>query len=243
VAEDEGVFDSGGADHEASFGGGDAHHIIANTIDPMEWKMELERVGPKLKASGATLGKEWRAHIEQTKEHEKTIQAVLPSAQGHMKNISDQIKEAVEKMRGKEQSLNNQFEQIRSEFEELTAQYKSAGEKQSATQASVGAMANSMGQIQEQLDEIELVMAGRENSATDTSPLVNIKQALVTIKGDVQQFDLRIGVVSNTLLQAKLKVSKRSDRRGDDEAVSKQADDDDDDDLDLDGSGDLTGAY
>ena len=48
----------------------------------------------------------------------------------------------------------------------------------------------------------------RENSATDTSPLIQIKQALQSIKGDVNSFELRIGVVSHTLMQAKLRSSK-----------------------------------
>jgi estrogen-related receptor beta like 1 len=213
--EDEGLFLQGRAassgTHEESFDGeAEAHQLIANTIDPLVWKTELERVGPRLKASGASLGKEWRAHIEQTKAHEKTIQAVLPAAQGHMKSISAQIKDAVEKMRSKEMSLNNQLEPIRADYEELAKGLKATRDKHAATQASVGSLTNAMGSIQEQLDELKEDMEGRENSATDTSPLVNLKAALVSIRGDVQQFDLRIGVVGHTLMQAKLKVAKTS---------------------------------
>jgi estrogen-related receptor beta like 1 len=231
VAEEDGAFDSG---HETSFGGGDAHAIIANTIDPLIWKTELERVGPRLKAASAGLGKEWWAHIEQTKAHEKTIQAVLPSAQGHMKIISEQIKEAVEKMRGKEASINSQFEQLRAEYEGLTGQLRGVNEKHASTRSSVALLTTSMGAIQEQLDEMQADMAGRENSATDTSPLVNIKQALVAIRGEVQQFDLRIGVVSHTLMQAKLKSAKRGR-----EAKSESKEED----LDFDEASDSAEAY
>ena len=84
---------------------------------------------------------------------------------------------------------------------------------------------------QDQLDEMKEDMAGRENSATDTSPLVNIKQALVAIKGDVQTFDLQIGVVGHTLMQAKLKVAKLRTglNSGSAGAESKGGSDDDDD--------------
>jgi intraflagellar transport protein 57 len=244
---EEAVFDGGGAgsggkNGDESFSGqAEAHKIIENTIDPLVWKTELERVGPRLKATSGALGKEWRAHIEQTKEHEKTIQAVLPSAQQHMKSIAEQIKEAVEKMRGKEQSINNQLEHIRAEYEELTGQLKTTRDKQQTTQASVAALTSSMASIQEQLDEMKEDMAGRENSATDTSPLVNIKEALVSIKGDVQQFDLRIGVVSHTLMRAKLKLAQKrsggkgkhkgSRHGGDKGGAEKDEDDDDDDDA------------
>ena len=236
VVEDEGVFDSAGAGSaEESFTGADAeaHALIANTIDPLVWKTELERVGPRLKAAAAGgLGKEWRAHIEQTKAHEQTIQAVLPGAQGHMKAIAAQVAEAVEKMRSKEMGLNSQFDHIRAEYEELHGSLKAAQAKQGATQASVGSLTNAMASIQEQLDELKEDMEGRENSATDTSPLVNIKQALVSIRGDVQQFDLRIGVVSHTLMQAKLKVAKSRDSQGARAAKERDAKEAEDTDLD-----------
>mmetsp|Transcript_65979 Transcript_65979/g.148906 ORF Transcript_65979/g.148906 Transcript_65979/m.148906 type:complete len:431 (-) Transcript_65979:141-1433(-) len=238
VVEDEGVFDAGVGSGNPEKGDSDyvgvdaeAHQIIENTIDPLLWKTELERVGPRLKTQSATLGKEWRAHIEQTKEHEKTIQAVLPDAQGHMKSISAQILEAVEKMKAKEGSINSQMDSVRSEYEELKAQAKIVNEKHETTQASVGALTSSMTDLQDQLDEMKEDMAGRENSATDTSPLVNIKQALVAIKGDVQTFDLQIGVVGHTLMQAKPKVAKLRTglNSGSAGAESKGGSDDDDD--------------
>lgn len=40
---------------------------------------------------------------------------------------------------------------------------------------------------------------------TDTAPLNNIKKAISGVKNDLKGLDLRIGVVSNMLLQAKLK--------------------------------------
>lgn len=40
---------------------------------------------------------------------------------------------------------------------------------------------------------------------TDTQPLNNIKKAITGVKTDLKGLDLRIGVVSNMLLQAKLK--------------------------------------
>ena len=231
--DDEGMFqDRAGSvstgTEEVFEGEAEAHQLIANTIDPLVWKTELERVGPRLKASGATLGKEWRAHIEQTKVHEKTIQAVLPSAQGHMKSISAQIKDAVEKMRSKEMSLNNQFEPIRAEYEELAKGLSSTRDKHAVTQASVGSLTNVMGSIQEQLDELKEDMEGRENSATDTTPLVNLKAALLNVRNDVQQFDLRIGVVGHTLMQAKLAKPARGSRESSKKGASKQSDDEDD---------------
>ena len=159
-----------------------------------------------------------------------------------MTSISAQIKDAVEKMRAKEESINNQFEPVRAEYEELATQKKLVDEKHSTTRQNVGNLTNQLSSIQEQLDDMKQDMSTRESSATDTSPLVNIKHALTSIRSDVQQFDLRIGVVSHTLLQAKLrsvkaKNSKARSRKGGGEGKTGDEDDlefDEEDDEDED---------
>jgi len=42
-------------------------------------------------------------------------------------------------------------------------------------------------------------------SFSDNAPLQNIKKSISSIKNDIRTIDIRIGVVSNTLLQLKLK--------------------------------------
>jgi estrogen-related receptor beta like 1 len=42
-------------------------------------------------------------------------------------------------------------------------------------------------------------------SFSDNTPLVNIKKSITTVKNDIKSIDIRIGVVSNALLQLKLK--------------------------------------
>ena len=43
------------------------------------------------------------------------------------------------------------------------------------------------------------------NTMTDTSPLVKIKKAIHSLRQEIQALEIRLGVVSNTLLQAKIK--------------------------------------
>ena len=47
---------------------------------------------------------------------------------------------------------------------------------------------------------------------TDTSPLVQIKKAIHSLRQEIQAMEIRLGVVNNTLLQAKIK-EKSGDRK------------------------------
>ena len=70
-------------------------------------------------------------------------------------------------------------------------------------------------------------MSDRSNSMTDSQPLKHIKDALNRIKKEISTFELRIGVVNHTLMQAKLKTGKRQSRHKSDGGKSVDTGDDD----------------
>lgn len=75
-------------------------------------------------------------------------------------------------------------------------------------------------ELQEINDRLTTVTNKIENTGkqfSDNTPLQNIKKAISTVKNDIKAIDIRIGVVSNTLLQVKLK--ERSKIIEDDKAL------------------------
>ena len=65
-----------------------AHQILHAQVDPIEWKTELERVGPKLKAQQALASNEWRAHVDSTVQNKSQIEKVLAETQGDLLAIN-----------------------------------------------------------------------------------------------------------------------------------------------------------
>jgi len=61
-----------------------AHNILQALVDPVEWKTELERVGPKLKVNQTLAANEWRAHVDQTISSKSAIDKVLGDTQGDL---------------------------------------------------------------------------------------------------------------------------------------------------------------
>lgn len=226
VEEDEVMFTERVVDAEVHDVLNESREMIDGTIDPLQWKTEMERVGPRLKGKTWTLEKEWRSHIEQTKDHEKKIQETLPNAQLHMQTMSTQIQEAVEKMRTREQMVNSEFDSVRAGYEQLRDELKAVETKCTATRTNVNDLTNEMTTVEESNKELKETMNSRENSATDTSPLVDIKRALQTIKGDVQTFELQIGVIGHTLMQAKLR--QRQAKLANKESGESEKNDDED---------------
>jgi len=62
-----------------------------------------------------------------------------------------------------------------------------------------------LSEINTRLDNASRKIDDTGKQFSDNTPLQNIKKAITTIKTDISTIDIRIGVVSNTLLQLKLK--------------------------------------
>ncbi|KAJ0397689.1 hypothetical protein P43SY_002395 [Pythium insidiosum] len=188
--------------------------MIVSEVDPLLWKTELERVGPRLKVHAKDDdGKEWHAHIERTRKHETMIKELLPRSNTQLKLLGTQLSETIERMGAKEKQINNQYEQQRQEFHQIKDRLQAITERCKEESDKVNAMTNEHASITEQLREIKTVMDERGSKMTDTSPLVAIKDALKALNAEIKNFELRIGVVGHTLLQAKARQASSGLRR------------------------------
>lgn len=192
------------------------HEIIQATVDPIAWKTELERVAPKLKARvRADVGKEWRAHIEQTRAHEDTIQKVLPATSSQLKQVALELGEALERMSHKEKYINQQFCQLGQEYHDAKDRLVTLQETHQASSERVKTVSTTLSTLSEHLSDIKSKMDNRGSSMTDTTPLVNIKEALQTLKMEIKTYELRIGIVGHSLLQATSRIKPRPEKNDD----------------------------
>lgn len=70
-------------------------------------------------------------------------------------------------------------------------------------------LTNELSEITEKLDDLKESFESKDSGLHDTSPLVKIKAALQQVKAEIHSFDMRIGVVSHSLLLARTVDSNR----------------------------------
>ena len=103
--------------------GGDALNLSASyqrrKVDPVAWKAELERVGPKLRVSFAALGKEWRAHMHQTQQHEQVLSTLLPTSREQLMSIRESTASALARVEQKEKFMNSQYSELAEQYRSL----------------------------------------------------------------------------------------------------------------------------
>lgn len=197
---------TGKADDVDKSGAAQDHGMIHSGIDPVVWAAELERVGPRLRAPPAKT-EEWRGHMEQMVKKGAVIDEHLPAAQAPIEHIAQSISTTLERMSAKEKFINNQFDQLRTEYGQTQSKLTEVKSSGQVSAENVDRLTAELQNIQENLAEVKERMNSRGDSMTDTSPLQQIKKALQKVKEDIKTFELRIGVVGHTLMQAKLRAS------------------------------------
>lgn len=167
----------------------------------------MERVAHKLKIgnTGGTDGKEWRSHLDQTKKYAEHVRAALPDVRIKLERLSDEVSRALERISKKEGLLSKSFQGMTGDYRAHSDRLREIQAAFTTTSRAVQDMETELADVNERLSQVEKKIDDTGKSFSDTSPLQKIKKSIAQVKNDIKSIDIRIGVVSNTLLQLKLK--------------------------------------
>lgn len=192
--------------------GGDAdqlqNQIIQSSISREEWMLEVERVTHKLKLGNLATagdGKEWRSHLDQTKKYAEHVRGQLPEVRVKLERLSEEVSRALERISKKEGLLSKSFQGMTGDYRAHSDKLREIQAAFTTTSRAVQDMETELAEVNERLSQVEKKIDDTGKSFSDTSPLQKIKKSIAQVKNDIKAIDIRIGVVSNTLLQLKLK--------------------------------------
>jgi estrogen-related receptor beta like 1 len=119
---------------------------------------------------------------------------------GIFRNVAEELN----RMRTKEKYLNNSFTAVCTEFKEVKKQLEELSAKSGKSNEAVTKLTTELAELSDKLEEMKETIESKDSGINDTSPLVRIKSSLQQIKAEIYSFDLRIGVVSHSLLSARV---------------------------------------
>ncbi|XP_068236735.1 intraflagellar transport protein 57 homolog [Palaemon carinicauda] len=179
--------------------------ILHSNTTSEEWRLELERVLPQLKVTIRSDNRDWRSHIEQMNEHRGKINETLTFTQKQLDSLHSEITRSLEKINSREKYLNSQLDPLLQEYRNLQNLSAESREQYRQVSGRLVEKSHELAQISDELDRVKHEMEERGSSMTDGTPLVNIRKGLTRVKQEITAMDVRIGVVEQKLMQAKLK--------------------------------------
>jgi estrogen-related receptor beta like 1 len=193
--------------------GKEGESIITSHIAAEEWMKEVERVSAQLKMNQGGDIKEWRTHIEQAKKYAEKTQQCLPNVKIRLEKLSDDVSNALDRISKKELVINKNFNYLLGDYKAQAESNKELRANYNQLNESVQKQQQQLIEIKEKLEELQSKMNEQGSTMTDISPVMKIKKAIHTMKADINNLDIRIGVVSNTLLHLKMKATQRLEKK------------------------------
>jgi estrogen-related receptor beta like 1 len=191
----------------------DNHAVLEANVDPKEWLLEVERVAPKLKVQIPNDSKEWRTHLQQTRGYKQVIENEFPAAKAQLEKLSKELSSALERIKSKEAFINTQFDHRALDYREQQEELNRVQAQYTELNEVVMNLQIELKNVAEELDVVKSDMEERSSTVTDTAPIVKMKDAFKKLRSDTRQLEVRIGVVSHTLMQAKLRQRPQEDRK------------------------------
>ncbi|KAJ1622662.1 intra-flagellar transport protein 57-domain-containing protein [Pavlovales sp. CCMP2436] len=103
-----------------------------------------------------------------------------------------------------ERKLNEQCEKDISEYGGKQSDFSTKQEVYNKSTEQINKLQNELSTVTDELQHIKGRMDERGSAMTDTSPIVKIKAALTKIKQEARAMEIRIGVVSHTIVLKRL---------------------------------------
>lgn len=95
----------------------------------MQWKLEVERVAPRLRITLAADMRDWRQHLEAAHSNSQLLAGSWPEAKAAMEKLVADVGASMEKVDSRERQLNSQFEGLLGQYQDTRQQLVAAQEE------------------------------------------------------------------------------------------------------------------
>lgn len=189
------------------------HQVLQANVDPKEWLLEVERVSSRLKVQMPNDSKEWRTHLQQTKQYKQVIENQFPASKVQLDKLVAQLSQAMDRIKSKEAFINTQFDHRAVDYRQQQEELTQVQQQYTELNEVVMNLQIELKNVSEELDVVKNEMEEKSSTVTDTTPIVKMKDAFKRLRADTRQLEVQIGVVSHTLMQAKLRQRPNEDRK------------------------------
>lgn len=122
--------------------------------------------------------KEWRGHIEQTKELETNIQTSIPETQERLMRMAGGVSQALDIVRTREKGVQSQHAEILSEYRSARQQLDEIQRRHTEAKEGESDRQHSLDQISNELENVKSELDSRTTGVGDSAPLVKLKESM-----------------------------------------------------------------
>ena len=179
---------------------GQQKRMIETNADEREWYKECERVANRLLIDKVNERNEWRMHIDLSKNHTKHLSDLNPRIVKALEKVADGVQKSLQKITANENMLNNALSDYFVDLKGNTDKKKEVDLKIKNITQKVKDLTSEYNQVSTKCDQLQKKLNEQNDSATNDEALIKIRRTIDDIKSEVTKVDIRIGVLSNLVM-------------------------------------------
>ncbi|KEG15285.1 putative intraflagellar transport protein 57 [Trypanosoma grayi] len=185
---------------------------VESGINAEEWNLEVERVGPLLQVRSEGI-QDWRTRIESATVLLKAVEKMYPEVRQMLQRLGDDLEKSKDRIQKREQTLAQQFSDQVEDYRVKLRELNTSQDAANVANQSVQQLLAELNQVTGLLDQVKRDIEDREAKISDTTPLMQVKDAVMKVRAEIKQMSLRIGVLQHTVLHYVMKQTKAKRER------------------------------
>uniref|UniRef100_A0A1I8ETU9 Uncharacterized protein n=1 Tax=Wuchereria bancrofti TaxID=6293 RepID=A0A1I8ETU9_WUCBA len=179
--------------------------ILHSDTNVNSWKLEVERVAPRLKVTFEKDSKDWRMHLGQIRSLQKTVAELLSTTEPHLESISKELDKTMGRIINREKHFNSQLEPVLTKFCHAKERMTEVEEKYKEISSGILDRTQKLQRVNDELEQIKQQIDEKSLRNSDGVPMLRLKQALQKMESEILTMNVQISVMEQSLLQSQLK--------------------------------------
>jgi len=170
-----------------------------------KWRQDCERLGQQLRLAVSSDIRDWRSHLDVAKNNQDEVLTLLPESKANLLKLITTVTQDLDRLSNREKMLNDQFGSELAEYTTSKEHLDTCRKNHNQMADSLADLTNQLQKTEGELEDIRNQLDERGSSISDSSPVVRMKAAIRDLQKEIRDMDVRIGVVSHSLVQHALK--------------------------------------
>ncbi|KAK6106554.1 Intra-flagellar transport protein 57 family protein [Brugia pahangi] len=179
--------------------------ILHSDTNVNSWKLEVERIAPRLKVTFEQDSKDWRMHLGRIRFLQKTVTELLNTTEPHLKSVSNELDKTMERIMSREKHFNSQLEPVLTKFYHAKERMTEVEEKYKEISSGILERTQKLQRVNDELEQIKQQIDEKSLRNSDGAPMLKLKQALQKMESEILTMNVQISVMEQSLLQSQLK--------------------------------------
>jgi estrogen-related receptor beta like 1 len=170
-------------------------------VDSLELQKEAERVASRLQIRIPAAKSDWRSHFSMMNSHHQKINELMAQLSPILAKVGADVTRAIASIQTREKSLNTRFEETISEYATRAASLEQVEKQYKERSATITKLQNELNEVVGKLEKTKDNLSDKQRSASDNTPLMKIRSAIVQLKEEVKKLELQSAILQRSLTQ------------------------------------------